>query len=99
MGIETNIDTDNKHVTISVKGTFCFNLVQDFRSSYAKRFDHRFTVDLRKVNYIDSAALGMLLNMKNYLEQPDGMIRIINTLPQVRKVLMISRFDKKFTID
>ncbi|MCG6336614.1 anti-sigma factor antagonist, partial [Vibrio alginolyticus] len=35
MGIETSIDTDNKHVTISVEGTFCFNLVQDFRSSYA----------------------------------------------------------------
>lgn len=99
MGIETSIDTDSKHVTISVEGTFCFNLVQDFRSSYAKRYDHRFTVDLRKVDYIDSAALGMLLNMKNYLEQPDGMIRIVNTLPQVRKVLLISRFDKKFTIE
>lgn len=99
MGIETSIDTDNKHVTISVEGTFCFNLVQDFRSSYSKRFDHHFTVDLRKVNYIDSAALGMLLNMKNYLEQPDGMIRIVNTLPQVRKVLLISRFDKKFSIE
>ena len=95
MGIETSIDTNNKHVTISVEGTFCFNLVQDFRSSYAKRYDHRFTVDLRKVDYIDSAALGMLLNMKTIL----SMIRIVNTLPQVRKVLLISRFDKKFTIE
>lgn len=99
MAIETTIDNDNKHVTIAVEGTFCFNLVQDFRGSYAKRFDHEFTVDMRKVDYIDSTALGMLLNMKNYLEQPDGMIRIVNTLPQVRKVLMISRFDKKFTIE
>lgn len=99
MTIETTIDSDNRHVTIAVEGTFCFNLMQDFRCSYAKRFDHQFTVDMRKVDYIDSTALGMLLNMKNYLEQPDGMIRIVNTLPQVRKVLMISRFDKKFTIE
>jgi anti-anti-sigma factor len=51
------------------------------------------------VDYIDSAGLGMLLNMHSYLEQDDGMIRITNTLPQVRKILIISRFDKKFSIE
>ncbi|OXX46548.1 anti-anti-sigma factor, partial [Vibrio sp. V11_P1A41T118] len=34
-----------------------------------------------------------------YLEQSDGMIRITNTLPQIRKILLISRFDKKFSIE
>jgi anti-anti-sigma regulatory factor len=41
----------------------------------------------------------MLLNMHNYLGQEDGNIRITNTLPQVRKILTISRFDKKFSIE
>ncbi|CAM3164987.1 MULTISPECIES: STAS domain-containing protein [Vibrio] len=99
MSIETQIDSQSKQVTISIEGAFGFNLVQEFRRCYSDKKDFRFTIDLRKVDYIDSAGLGMLLNMHNYLEQEDGMIRITNTLPQVRKILTISRFDKKFLIE
>lgn len=99
MSVHLNVDNHSKHITISIEGAFCFNLVHDFRASYAKRHDHRFTIDLRKVDYIDSAGLGMLLNMQKYLEQPDGMIRIINVLPPVKKLLLISRFNKKFDIE
>ena len=99
MSVSSEVDTNAKHVTITVEGAFGFSLVQDFRRCYSDRKDYRFTIDLGKVDYIDSAGLGMLLNMHNYLEQDDGMIRIINTLPQVRKILSISRFDKKFTIE
>ncbi|KQA27120.1 anti-anti-sigma regulatory factor [Vibrio metoecus] len=99
MNVQTDIDSHNKHITISIEGAFCFNLVHEFRASYTKRYDHRFTIDLRKVDYIDSAGLGMLLNMQKYLEQADGAIRITNTLPQVRKILLLSRFDKKFDIE
>ncbi|MGF1695819.1 STAS domain-containing protein [Vibrio kyushuensis] len=99
MTVETKIDTTSKKVTIAIEGAFGFNLVQEFRKSYTDRKEYRFTIDLRKVDYIDSAGLGMLLNMQNYLSQPDGSINITNTLPQVKKILLISRFDKKFQID
>ncbi|WP_341663558.1 STAS domain-containing protein [Vibrio sp.] len=99
MSVESEIDTGEKHITIVIEGAFGFNLVQEFRRCYSDKKDYRFTIDLRKVDYIDSAGLGMLLNMHNYLEQDDGMIRITNTLPQVRKILSISRFDKKFAIE
>ncbi|MDC5705668.1 STAS domain-containing protein [Vibrio europaeus] len=99
MSVDTVIDSATKHVTILIEGAFGFNLVQEFRRCYNDRQEFRFTIDLRKVDYIDSAGLGMLLNMHNYLGQDDGMIRITNTLPQVRKILTISRFDKKFAIE
>ncbi|MBU2899289.1 STAS domain-containing protein [Vibrio hepatarius] len=99
MSVESEIDTSAKHITIVIEGAFGFSLVQDFRRCYSDKKNYRFTIDLRKVDYIDSAGLGMLLNMHNYLEQDDGMIRITNTLPQVRKILSISRFDKKFAIE
>ncbi len=99
MTVESQMDVTSKHITIQIEGAFGFNLVQDFRRSYNDRQDYRFTIDLRKVDYIDSAGLGMLLNMHNYLGQEDGNIRITNTLPQVRKILTISRFDKKFSIE
>ena len=99
MSVEAEVDAHSKQVTILIEGAFGFNLVQDFRRCYSDKKDFRFIIDLRKVDYIDSAGLGMLLNMHNYLEQDDGMIRITNTLPQVRKILTISRFDKKFSIE
>lgn len=99
MSIETEIDRNAKHITIAIDGAFGFNLVKEFRNSYSPYRGFRFTIDLRKVDYIDSAGLGMLLNMQKYLEQSDGMIRITNTLPQIRKILLISRFDKKFSIE
>ena len=99
MSVEAQVDSAAKHITILIEGAFGFNLVQDFRRCYNDRQEFRFIIDLRKVDYIDSAGLGMLLNMHNYLGQDDGMIKITNTLPQVRKILTISRFDKKFVIE
>ncbi len=99
MSVEALVDAAAKHITILIEGAFGFNLVQDFRRCYNDRQEFRFTIDLRKVDYIDSAGLGMLLNMHNYLGQDDGMIKITNTLPQVRKILTMSRFDKKFVIE
>ena len=99
MSVEAQVDSAAKHITIMIEGAFGFNLVQEFRRCYNDRQEFRFTIDLRKVDYIDSAGLGMLLNMHNYLGQDDGMIKITNTLPQVRKILTISRFDKKFVIE
>ncbi|RJX66207.1 anti-sigma factor antagonist [Vibrio sinensis] len=99
MSVSAEVDSCSRTVTISVVGTFGFNLVHQFRRCYVDKREYQFTIDLRKVDYIDSAGLGMLLNMHNYLEQSDGDIRITNTLPQVRKVLSISRFDKKFEIE
>lgn len=99
MSVEAVIDEHAKSVTIEIEGAFGFNLVQDFRHTYVDRKEFKFVIDLRKVDYIDSAGLGMLLNMLSYLGHADGSIRITNTLPQVRKILTISRFDKKFAID
>lgn len=98
MSVETEVNPDSKHITIFVEGTFGFQVIQEFKRCYSDKRDYRFTVDLRKVDYIDSAGLGILINMHNYLEQSDGEIQITNTLPQVRKVLAISRFDRKFRI-
>ena len=91
---------DNGHkVIISVDGNFKFDLVADFRAAYTDEDPKAdFTVDLRTTVAMDSSALGMLLNMKAFLKKADGEIKIINASGSVRKVLLISRFDKKFTI-
>jgi anti-anti-sigma factor len=99
MALRSRVDETGKKVVIEVEGTFDFALVHDFRESYVNKQNYNFTIDLRKVDYIDSVGLGILLNMLKYLGQPDQSVKIINALPAVRKVFNICRFDKKFTID
>lgn len=101
MSLSKSASADGTILTIQIKGKFDFNLVQSFRQAYAdinNKID-RIVIDLRETDYMDSSALGMLLNMKKTLGPSIDGIRISNCQPQLKKILQISRFDKKFDID
>ncbi|NTS77432.1 STAS domain-containing protein [Catenovulum sp. SM1970] len=101
MSLTTNLSADGKNFTIQIKGKFDFNLVQEFRNAYADIGEQtpKIVIDLRETEYMDSSALGMLLNMQKNLGTRVESIRIANCRPQIKKILQISRFDKKFDID
>lgn len=101
MSLLTEITDDGKQFVIYVKGKFDFGLVHEFRSAYEGLSDDIQTVvvDFSKTEYIDSSALGMLLNMRKALGAGTRTIRLTNCRPEVRKVLDISRFDKLFVIE
>ncbi|WP_419149525.1 STAS domain-containing protein [Pseudoalteromonas 'SMAR'] len=101
MSLSTNASADGKTLTIQIRGKFDFNLVQSFRQAYADIGNNtdKVVVDLRETDYMDSSALGMLLNMKKTLGTSVSSIQISNCRPQLKKILQISRFDKKFDID
>lgn len=101
MSLSTHISSDGRQLTIQIKGKFDFNLVQDFRSAYSDVGDEspKVVVDLRETEYMDSSALGMLLNMQKMLNGKVSSISITNCKPQIKKILQISRFDKKFDIE
>lgn len=101
MSLTKNLSQDGKLFTLEIKGKFDFNLVQSFRAAYAEIGDNtpKVIVDLRETEYMDSSALGMLLNMQKTLGDRVEGIRLANCRPQIKKILQISRFDKKFDID
>lgn len=103
MTLSTEYSNDNKQFVIHVKGKFDFGLVQQFRQSYADLNDHAETVvvDFRETEYIDSCALGMLLNMRKSVGVGVGEknFHLINCRPEIRNILEIARFDKLFHID
>lgn len=101
MSLVASLSDDGRIFTIQIKGKFDFNLVKDFRASYADIGDGKpkVVIDLRETEYMDSSALGMLLNMQKSLGSKVDSIRIANCRPQIKKILQISRFDKKFDID
>lgn len=101
MSLTTSMSADGKVFTIEIKGKFDFNFVQEFRNAYSTlegNFD-AVVVDLRETEYMDSSALGMLLNMQKSIKEKTAAIKISNCRPQIKKILQISRFDKKFDID
>ena len=99
MSIKSTVTNDGKTLHVAMSGRFDFNCVQDFRKAYADRDKYEsYEVDLRDVDHIDSSALGMLLNMRKYCGE-SVEIRVTNSKPAIKKILLISRFDKKFRID
>lgn len=98
MPVESALSSDGKTLTISISGRFDFEIVQEFRGAYSQHKDVTYVIDMRGTEHMDSSALGMLLNMRKSLGD-SAKISIINSRPQIKKILTISRFDKKFDIE
>jgi anti-anti-sigma factor len=101
MTVKTDLSKDDNSLTISIDGKFDFGSLTEFRQAYssADQGVSKYIVDMRRTETMDSSALGMLLNMKKYLNKQDREIRITNCGPTLKKILLIARFDKKFSID
>lgn len=101
MSVSRHVSSDGKDLTLSIRGKFDFSMVNDFRRAYSaldEATQHVY-VDLRETEYLDSSALGMLLNMRKAISEYVNAIHIINCRPEVKTILDISRFDKLFVID
>jgi anti-anti-sigma factor len=100
MSLEKELSADGKSMIIKMDEKFDFGKVQDFRAAYTTDNEKvtSITIDLSSTEYMDSSALGMLLNMQKSTSTKVTSYSIVNCRPQVAKILKISRFDKKFTI-
>lgn len=101
MSLETHMSNDETVLTIAMGEKFDFGKVQDFRDAYLNSADsiNTIVVDLSNTEYMDSSALGMLLNMQKTMIDKVSSFKIVNSRPQVAKILKISRFDKKFDMN
>ena len=100
MSVRSNMEA-GEELVIAISGRFDFTQVKEFRDAYSADSStsaNAYVVDLRETEHMDSSALGMLLNMRKHLGD-SASIRIANSRPQIKKILTISRFDKKFNID
>ena len=100
MEIRSSYQNQGQTLIIDVGTKFDFSKVEDFRNAYDKIDDDvsHIAVDLSQTEYMDSSALGLLLNMQKSLANKELSYSIENARPQVAKILKISRFDKKFDI-
>lgn len=92
----------NQLVTLRPQGRFDFNCFRDFRSSYeaalAQDGVQCILVDLQHVQYIDSAALGILLLLRDKAGAQEVQVELANLHGTVKDVLEIANFHKIFGI-
>lgn len=99
MPLQTRISDDGHTLTIAVKGRFDFGLYRDFRNAYDDKDAQRYVIDLRDTDYMDSSALGMLLVLRDRCGGDQAHISILNSSPPIKEILMVSNFDRLFTIN
>ncbi|HPE81377.1 MAG TPA: STAS domain-containing protein [Gammaproteobacteria bacterium] len=99
MSVTTTVSNDGKVVTIHVSGRFDFAMHQDFLRAYKEhpRGEKGFVVDLKNAEYMDSSAMGMLLQLRDYGAKDQSM-QLVNGNDGVREILRIANFDKLFKI-
>ena len=100
MSVASEVSLDGKKLTIAVKGRFDFGSHQAFRDSYERfyKVPQTYVVDLKEATYLDRSALGMLLLLRDHAGGDDAEVQVINSNPDVRKILAISNFEKLFDI-
>jgi len=100
MTVEVSFSANKTELLVRVSGRFDFSLHQDFRklSENDANTVRKISIDLARTDYIDSSALGMLLILRDKVDEDKDAITIINAKPDVKKILQIANFDKLFTL-
>lgn len=101
MGLSVEASPDNKVVTLTIDGRFDFTLYRAFREAYQPYKDAgtTYVLDLARAEYMDSSALGMLLQLREHVGADGAEIRIINCRPFLAKILKIANFQRLFAIE
>lgn len=85
---------------IHLDGRFVFHDHRDFRQVYEQALERRETLciqlDMSKLEYMDSSALGMLLLLRERGQAQGKEVRIIGAQGLARQVLEVANFHKLF---
>lgn len=94
--------TNTSTVSLHPATRFDFNSFRDFRRDYevalASPTVRVLIVDMKNVQYIDSAALGILLLLRDHAVSANKTVEIHNLHGIAKDVLEIANFQKIFTI-
>ncbi len=92
---------DGRTLEITVSGSFQFSLHREFRDAYNHYTvpDSQIRVNLAQTEYMDSAALGMILLLNEHAKQHRASIVLCKPPGVIRRILEIASFDKLFRIE
>jgi anti-anti-sigma factor len=97
-GLEAIKENDLRTV-IKIHGRFDFSCHSAFRAAYTSApTGVEYVIDFEEASYMDSAALGMLLLLREHVQQQGGHISLTNCRGQTYDILQIANFHRLFKI-
>ncbi|HEU0187607.1 MAG TPA: STAS domain-containing protein [Gallionellaceae bacterium] len=100
--MQINVDTVGNTVNIRLNGRFNFDSHREFRSAYDPHLNNtavaNIDIDLSKVDYLDSSALGMLLMLRERAQAASKKLTLSKPSQNVAQILDIANFAKLFEI-
>lgn len=98
MEITSHLEDGDSELVITINERFDFSQYRDFKEAYSSYNTPgtSFIVDLRKTEYMDSSALGMLLVLKEHADAIGGAVRLRHPSPTIVSILEVTNFDSLF---
>lgn len=96
------VDRENKTVTITIGARLDFSAHQQFHEAYQKlprSEEYKYVVDMTQTEFIDSAALGMLLLLREAAGGDQSHVEINNCNKLIRNILRVANFAKLFIVN
>ncbi len=96
---QIDVSQQEGSLTITIPARFDSHIIEHFRDAYSSissDSDLLYVIDLAQTEYIDSSALGMLLNFKHHVQAGDGIICIKNCNTKLKHIFEISSFTSMF---
>ena len=97
--INVNESEDGTVMTLTMPEKFDFSVHKDFRSSYQNSTARNYVVDLQNTSYMDSAALGMLLQLREHAGGENDVITLKNVSGNIREILDIVNFGQLMQVN
>lgn len=87
---------------IAMSGRFDFPMHRDFKNAYTPLLDNtairEIGIEMSKVGYMDSAALGMLMLLNERAKEANKPVALLNHSDAVSQILEVANFSKIFDI-
>ena len=91
-------EKDGKYI-IAVEGSLVFDLNREFRQAYRNiPPDRQVVVDLSRSDYLDSAGLGMLIQLREHLGGAEASVALRGVNETIRTILDVANFGRLFRI-
>ena len=99
--MNTENKTSNTTAVVKLTGRFTFDSHKEFRSAFSEQLagkGREIAIDFSAVDYMDSAALGMLLLARERASDQGKTVTLKNCRGPVKAVLDIANFQRLFAI-
>jgi anti-anti-sigma factor len=100
--MDAKLTIDGGIAFITLAGRFDFSAHRDFRSCYEAALEEsdlgEIEIDLARVEYLDSSALGMLLLLKDRADVRNVEMSLTNCRGMVKEILDVASFGAMFAM-